>query len=1082
MLLLKPLNAQSNKVFIKNEGQWSGEFDYKMQMADGTVFLRSDGMVVNLIDRASLQYWHQILHREEEDESVAQEVDMRGHAFDIKFLNAKKNMPGSPEDFTETIYNYFLGADPAKWRSGVRGAQQVRYEEIYSGIGVRYYFSPGGSLKYDFEIKPNADASQIRLQYSNVDSLALNNGALEIFTSVLKVVEEKPVAYQSTHKDIDTVSCSFSIDGDIVSFNIEAYDKSKTLIIDPELVFSTFIGSSSNNFGFTATYSANGDLYGGGVVFNDGGTYPITLGAFRTGHLGPRVDVAISKFNGSGKHLLYSTFIGGGEDELPYSLIERSDGSLVVYGSTGSANFPTSGNAYDQTFQGGDAPASFLMDEVLFPNGSDIFICVLGPDGGTLPASTYFGGSKNDGFNGINHNYGDNFRGEVIVDSLDNIYIVGNTLSEDLPTSSDALEQIFPGGTNGFAAAFSANLDQLLWSSYIGGSEGDNAISAKLSPTQESMYIAGATSSNDFINYDLAYQKTNAGGVDGYVVQLDSKNGAFISGTYNGSAGRDANFFVDVDHSGDVYLFGQTRGDYPVSSLKDLYIVPSSGQFVHKLSSDLSRTLVSTVFGDGRHNRSNISPTAFMVDECKNVYMSGWGGTVNGAPYGGQGWTRNLPITADAYQSTSQGSDFYFIVLDASWKELRYATYFGDEGLDHVDGGTSRFSPDGTIYQAVCAGCFGNSLWPTTPGAYSNANYTYYGCNMAAVKIKFDLLEVEATASVNIDSGCVPFTSYFFEDAKNQDTLYWIDPQGNSIHPSMLDSVFIENSGVYNFKLVALDTNCGKSDTSEIAIYAYEDDVVSDFVYSFDSCSNILKVDFINLSRNGVFYEWDFGDGRRSNKDNPTHYYVDGGDYDVRLINDNPFCDIADTAHKEISLKKRVSSDQFKVKQDPCDEGSLELEAIGTEFQEYKWELEGLKVLYGKKVYYDVEQSGAYRISLTLSDTICNRFFKADTVINIINAKTYVPDVPNIFTPNGDGVNDNFQLPDVGIGKYWISADIRIFNRWGTLLFKTTDINEAWDGTMDGARMSEGVYYYTISLTNKCGVEKEIKGFLHLMD
>src|SRR5690606_32907440 len=111
-----------------------------------------------------------------------------------------------------------------------------------------------------------------------------------------------------------------------------------------------------------------------------------------------------------------------------------------------------------------------------------------------------------------------------------------------------------------------------------------------------------------------------------------------------------------------------------------------------------------------------------------------------------------------------------------------------------------------------------------------------------------------ARASVNIDSGCVPFTVRFSEDSQNQDTIQWIGPQGNVLHPDSLNSILLDSSGIYTYQLVALDTNCGKSDTAAISIYAYEDDAHTDFTYAYDSCNNILKVDFINLSKNGAFY------------------------------------------------------------------------------------------------------------------------------------------------------------------------------------------------------------------------------------
>ena len=188
-------------------------------------------------------------------------------------------------------------------------------------------------------------------------------------------------------------------------------------------------------------------------------------------------------------------------------------------------------------------------------------------------------------------------------------------------------------------------------------------------------------------------------------------------------------------------------GSYPV--VNAAYSNANSSQFIHKLNSSLSTTDYSTVFGSGSTASINISPTAFLVDKCGNVYVSGWGGGFNNAaslsgvynPFAG-GSTNGLPLTVDAQQSSTDGSDFYFFVLERDATGLLYGTYFGDPNVaEHTDGGTSRFDPDGVVYQSVCAACDNPWTFPTTPGvAYPNSGTAgqAFFCNMGSIKFEFD--------------------------------------------------------------------------------------------------------------------------------------------------------------------------------------------------------------------------------------------------------------------------------------------------------------------------------------------------------
>src|SRR5665213_1861309 len=230
---------------------------------------------------------------------------------------------------------------------------------------------------------------------------------------------------------------------------------------------------------------------------------------------------------------------------------------------------------------------------------------------------------------------------------------------------------------------------------------------------------------------------------DGYVSHLNAAGSSLLQSSYIGTSGYDQAYFVQLDQSSNVYLFGQTAGAYPVTG--GVYSNPNGGQFIHKLNPTLSATIYSTVFGSGG-NTPNISPAAFLVDTCENVYTSGWGGQC--IPYGSTGTTFGMPVTANAFQQTTDGCDFYFFVLKKNAASLWYASFFGGVGGsdEHVDGGTSRFDKRGVIYQSVCAGCGGTNNFPTTVGAWSQTNNSF-NCNNAVIKLDFQLVNLSAVAA-----------------------------------------------------------------------------------------------------------------------------------------------------------------------------------------------------------------------------------------------------------------------------------------------------------------------------------------------
>ncbi|MFD2786982.1 DUF7948 domain-containing protein [Hymenobacter rubripertinctus] len=731
--------------FVENKGQWPAQVRYQAELPGGRLYLTPTGFTYSFLDPAGLRA---LSHHQEAPASAplqpAPPAPVRGHAYTVTFEGGSSRATLQPAQPTAGLRNYFLGSTPREWASAVRGYRQVRYAGVYPGIEVQVYENAQQHLEYDFQLAPGAKPTDIRLRYAGPQSLRISpEGHLLIATSVGTITEQAPQAWQTAANGArQPVACRFELQGQTVRFWLGSYDAGRPLIIDPTVLFSTFTGSTADNWGFTATYDAQGNMYSGGVVFGAG--YPTSPGAFQT-NFGGSGDVAIIKYKVTATGpaaRLYATYLGGSSTDAPHSLIVNGRDELVILGTTGSANFPVSSGAVQRAFRGGATVGGRGANDVMgYPQGSDLFVATLSPDGTRLVASTYLGGTGNDGLNLLlTNNYGDPWRGDVLTDGDNNVYLASVTQSSNFPVAQ-ALQSRLQGPSDAVVCKLPRLLNALTWSTFLGGAQNDAAFSLQLTPDRH-LYVAGGTTGPDFPAAATAAQPQWNGGRDGFVVCFTPAGTALRYSTYLGTSSDDLAFFLQLDNSGDVYVLGQTSSaNYPITP--GLYGTKGAHQFIHKLTADLSTTAYSTVFGTtvGTHD---ISPTAFLVDDCERVYVSGWGGSGNDG-YGG-GSTAGLQVTPDAVQASTDGNDFYLAQFKAGLTGLEYATFFGELGGkgEHVDGGTSRFDKKGVVYQSVCGGCGGTQGFPQPAGAgYYTTRNASTNCNNAAFAISFGVVVAE---------------------------------------------------------------------------------------------------------------------------------------------------------------------------------------------------------------------------------------------------------------------------------------------------------------------------------------------------
>lgn len=801
--LFSTLSVWCQDVWIHpNKGQWNEKIQYKLDMSMGELLLSDNEFVFNLSNEKQIMRDHH--HGDEvHDHEILKQNVIRSRFPNSSWSGIKI------EEFPSSYYrNYLLGNDQSKWKSKVHSVQKTTFKSFFEGVDL-IWSTKKGVPEFSFLIQSGANLEDVFWIQKGQKSMKIDANGNLILESIFGEIEmSRPKAWNVFNGQKLDVEVVYQVDNDRVSFHFpNGYNESMPLLIDPELTFSTFTGSNVDNWGMSATPDVNANLFGGGTVMGSGTGYPITPGAFSSNYSGGTTDIAITKFNEDGSALLYSTFIGGVGSETPNSMIASQNGELYIYGLTGSMNFPMAGNPFSSSYSGGP-DMGFESNGLGFNSGTDIFVARLSADGTNLIASTYVGGSENDGMNtaGLNHNYGDEYRGEIILDANGNVIVTSCTQSSNFPTQS-AVQGALAGGQDAVIFKMPNNLSSLIWSTYIGGSGNDAGYSIQVSSAGD-LYLTGGTSSNNLLTNTGSTGGQDAsqnGNVDGYILRLNSNSGAVSNGTYIGLGGYDQSYIVQLDIDDNVYVFGQSDNNFGVSP--GCYGVANSGQFIRKYSPNLSTIFWTTSVGAGTGN-PEISPTAFLVSDCYDIYISGWGGELNQTQGNSPNSTTNgFQVTADAYQSTTNGSNFYVAVLDQDATALKYATFMGGltNASNHVDGGTSRFDKEGRIYHSVCGSCGPGVTngFTTTPGAWStSAGGT--NCNMAC--FKFELSIIEAVISDPEPFVCLPDPVIFDNNSQNGNSFFWDFGDGATSTEENPTHLY-PGAGDYTVTLVVTDTN-----------------------------------------------------------------------------------------------------------------------------------------------------------------------------------------------------------------------------------------------------------------------------------
>jgi hypothetical protein len=594
--------------------------------------------------------------------------------------------------------NYFIGNDPKKWRTNVPTYARVKYKDVYPGVDLVYYGNQG-QLEYDFVVKPGGDPMAVRLAVAAMSpSLAGGRtprlevdatGDLVIATGDGKIRFLRPVVYQPStvgpntgNPDRKYLDGRYVLKGEReVGFELASYDRRKPLVIDPVLSYSSYLGGSGQDDAHAIAVDSAGNAYvTGGTVSVD---FPTTAGAFQTAFGGAEThctsspdqcgDAFVAKVNSAGTALIYSTYLGGSDADFGNGIAVDASGNAYITGQTNSSNFPTTPGAFQTTFGGGTCGS--------FPC-PDAFVTKLNATGSALLYSTYIGGSGYD--------YGS----AIAVDSGGDAYVTGGD-GPGFPTTSGAFQTTFVCCS--FITKINSGGSALVYSTYLGGSNGGAWGAAIAVDSSGNAYVTGDTNSTDFPTAG-PFQAAFGGNMDAYVTKLNASGSALVYSTYLGGSGYDAGLGIGVDSAGNAYVAGQTTStNFPtLNGFQDTYPGGSFDSFVAKLNPAGSALVYSTYLGGSWGNNNAL---AMMIDTSGDAYVTGFTEA------------DDFPI-ANAIQTTHPGSQDMFITeLNPSGNGLVFSTFLGGAGSD--SGAGISVDSAGNIY---VAGHSGYAPFPVTFG------------------------------------------------------------------------------------------------------------------------------------------------------------------------------------------------------------------------------------------------------------------------------------------------------------------------------------------------------------------------------
>ncbi|HEY3028278.1 MAG TPA: SBBP repeat-containing protein [Pyrinomonadaceae bacterium] len=614
--------------------------------------------------------------------------------------------------------NYFIGNDRTKWRPDIPRFKGVRYSQVYQGIDLVYYGASQRQLEYDFVISPGANPERIRLSFEGADHVTLNEaGELVLTIKGGEIIQHAPVVYQEANGAKQTVAGHYALmSSDEVGFEVGEYDRSKPLVIDPQLIYATYYGGTDVDSGEGIAVDSFGNAYVAGETESPDLPFETLIhNQFNPGGSSPGLDAFVVKFNASGTDIIYATYLGGRFDEVGFAIAVASNNRAVVTGGTGdslssdnsSNNFPITANA-------------FQVHPSLF---NDAFVTMLSADGNSLVYSTFLGGSNRDfgaavtvdrsakihmtgvtsstdfpQRNGFQRTCGgsrdafvtkldpslsgssslryssflgsrdDDKASAIAVDNAGITYVGGATYGTNFPVKSSGGQHPFQSvnngvnengfvGEDGFVAKVNTNVagvDSLVYSTYFGGDDTDAVTAIAVEPATGRVFITGHTRSTTF-PLQNAFDSTLEGR-DAFVAKLDEQGAGLFYSSFLGGESTQVGGGIAIDSAGNAYVTGETSPDSTFPSVNPFVTNANGSMFLAKIEATQSAAVAPKLLYSSRFGGSSAG-SAIALDSKGNVYVTG---STNGG----------LNATPGAFQFSNVGlSDAFAVKVGSTFPD-----------------------------------------------------------------------------------------------------------------------------------------------------------------------------------------------------------------------------------------------------------------------------------------------------------------------------------------------------------------------------------------------------------------------------
>lgn len=986
---------------------------------------------------------------EKEQELLSKKM-LKLHRIDMEFEGGDPSPVVLSSDKVDGYLNYYYGHCTGGI-TNVQSYNRIVYQNVYPNIDIVFYGGKKDGLKYDIIVRPGGDPNDIKLKYSGVDEIKVESSKLRVLSSLGELTEDLPRVYQNINGKIVDVKAEYQLQGTTLNLQLSTYNLQHPLVIDP---WATYYGGSA--FMGDASIDITTDVLGNVVIAGatSSSNFPVSVGAFQTSG-GGSVDAFVIKFNSAGTRQ-WATYYGGNFTDYGNGIATDNLGNIVIAGQTNSPTFPITSGAFQTNYRG----SAGLEDAFLVKFDA----------AGARQWATFYGGNDDD------------VATSVATDTSGNVIFTGRTSSTNFPVTLGAFQTSNAGAQSAFVVKFDG-LGVRQWATYYGGSSGDLGYSIATDIVGNT-YITGLTQSSDFPYTAGVFQTVLNGIQDAFVAKLDPLGVPIWSGFYGGN---DLEWGEDIalDMLGNVVISGETTSpSFPVTPGAFQTVYGGTGTFggdAFVVKFNPTGTLQWATFYGGIHGDLGFDIT---TDKKNNIYLGMEEEDITTPP--------SLAADACALQPVFNGVEDQIIVKFTPNGQKICATFLGGTGEDDIDAG-GIVIVDNSLY--ITGSTSGG--YPVTAGAfqtvYGGGTFDAFIASLCTNICEGKTLGLNYT--VGGTSACantpVMFSSVINNSCDTSGYQYqWTFQGGSPASSSAMDpSVTYVAPGTYPVTLV-LTTLCKKDTVSNSVVINSDTGAVinpvacnshtvngqtyttsglyTQTLYTVSGCDSILTINLtinsdLTTTSNENICEGESASIHGTNQTVAGIYsqtlFTTGGCDSVSVISlsvfPNPLIDLGNditiTAGQQATLSVSAASGNT-----------------------YQWSTGETSITINAKP----ETATIY--SAIITDV--NGCTATDSItVNVISACDDNTEafVPNSFSPNGDGENDQLQLYSTGNPA---SVYFAVYNRWGEIVFEANGLNEAWDGTYRSKPLDVAVYTYILKITCK-GIlgEKMKKGNISLL-